>query len=139
MNDMLIESAPASGAPWPAVAQQAFAGAATQHPQLAHELQAALWQVLTETLARVGARPAGPAPAAPATPAHAATAAPGQGRLSAREREVLLRIAAGDSNKAIARAFALSPHTVKRHVANILVKLGASSRGQAAAWWRAQH
>ncbi len=57
--------------------------------------------------------------------------------LSAREREVLERIAAGDSNKLIARAFDLSPHTVKRHVANILDKLGAGSRGQAAAWFRA--
>ena len=56
--------------------------------------------------------------------------------LTARELEVLERIAAGDSNKLIARAFDLSPHTVKRHVANILDKLGASTRGQAAAWWR---
>lgn len=58
--------------------------------------------------------------------------------LSARELEVLARIAAGDSNKLIARSLLLSPHTVKRHVANILDKLGLSSRGQAAAWWRAR-
>ncbi|MFO1270339.1 MAG: helix-turn-helix transcriptional regulator [Rubrivivax sp.] len=58
------------------------------------------------------------------------------GGLSGREMEVLERIAAGDSNKLIARAFDLSPHTVKRHVANILDKLGAESRGQAAAWYR---
>ena len=43
----------------------------------------------------------------------------------------------GDSNKVIARAFDLSPHTVKRHVANILDKLALQSRGQAAAWLRA--
>lgn len=49
---------------------------------------------------------------------------------------MLARIAAGDSNKLIARAFALSPHTVKRHVANILDKLGAHTRGQAAALYR---
>jgi LuxR family maltose regulon positive regulatory protein len=59
--------------------------------------------------------------------------------LSARERDVLERIAAGDSNKLIARAFDLSPHTVKRHVANILDKLGLTSRGQAAAWYRDRH
>jgi LuxR family maltose regulon positive regulatory protein len=63
---------------------------------------------------------------------------PCAGGLSAREVEVLARIAAGDSNKLIARAFDLSPHTVKRHVANILDKLGAESRGQAAAWYRLQ-
>ena len=60
-------------------------------------------------------------------------------RLSTREAEVLARIAAGDSNKLIARAFDLSPHTVKRHVANILDKLGVQTRGQAAAWHRARH
>ena len=56
--------------------------------------------------------------------------------LTARERAVLERIAAGDSNKLIARALDISPHTVKRHVANILDKLGLSSRGQASAWLR---
>jgi len=58
--------------------------------------------------------------------------------LSDREHEVLARIAAGDSNKLIARAFDLSPHTVKRHVANILGKLGVDTRGQAAAWHRSR-
>ena len=56
--------------------------------------------------------------------------------LNPRELEVLRHIAAGDSNKLIARAFDLSPHTVKRHVANILDKLVLESRGQAAAWYR---
>jgi LuxR family maltose regulon positive regulatory protein len=55
-------------------------------------------------------------------------------RLSPREAEVLDLIAAGASNKHIARTLELSPHTVKRHVANILDKLGLTSRGQAAAW-----
>ena len=39
----------------------------------------------------------------------------------------------------VGRAFDLSPHTVKRHVANILDKLGVESRGQAAAWYRRHH
>jgi len=56
--------------------------------------------------------------------------------LTSRERAVLERIAAGDSNKLIARALDISPHTVKRHVANILDKLGLASRGQASAWLR---
>jgi LuxR family maltose regulon positive regulatory protein len=70
--------------------------------------------------------------------AAAAEAPLSAGGLSAREVEVLARIAAGDSNKLIARAFDLSPHTVKRHVANILDKLGAESRGQAGAWYLTQ-
>jgi LuxR family maltose regulon positive regulatory protein len=72
-----------------------------------------------------------PAPAPP----EAAPAQPAED-LSPRERDVLRRIAAGDSNKLIARAFDLSPHTVKRHVANILDKLEVDTRGQAAAWFR---
>ena len=59
-----------------------------------------------------------------------------RGGLSVREREVLQHIAAGDSNKVIARVLDISPHTVKRHVGNILDKLGLASRGQAAAWLR---
>jgi LuxR family transcriptional regulator, maltose regulon positive regulatory protein len=59
--------------------------------------------------------------------------------LSPREREVLERVAAGDSNKLIARALGLSTHTVKRHVANILGKLDVPSRSAAAARYRAQH
>jgi DNA-binding NarL/FixJ family response regulator len=53
--------------------------------------------------------------------------------LSAREREVLSLVAQGRTNADIAAALVLSEHTVHRHVANILAKLGASSRAAAAA------
>jgi pimeloyl-ACP methyl ester carboxylesterase/DNA-binding CsgD family transcriptional regulator len=53
--------------------------------------------------------------------------------LSPREREVLRRVAAGLSNPAIAAALGLSEHTVKRHVANILLKLALPTRAAAAA------
>jgi len=56
--------------------------------------------------------------------------------LSEREREVLAQVAAGASNKHIARDLALSLHTVKRHIANILDKLDCGSRGQAADLYR---
>ena len=55
-------------------------------------------------------------------------------RLTPREIEVLSRISAGDSNKLIARAFDLSLHTVKRHVAHILDKLDLDDR-----WARLVH
>lgn len=58
--------------------------------------------------------------------------------LSAREAEVLSLMARGMSNKLIARELDLSPHTVKRHVAHVLDKLGLASRSQAAAWFHAQ-
>lgn len=58
---------------------------------------------------------------------------PRLGLLTAREREVLAHVAAGLSNAAIAAEFGLSGHTVKRHVANILLKLDLPTRAAAAA------
>ncbi|MCT7375941.1 alpha/beta fold hydrolase [Chelativorans salis] len=55
------------------------------------------------------------------------------GKLSAREREVLALVANGLSNPAIAADLRLSEHTVKRHVANILLKLDLPTRAAAAA------
>ncbi len=53
--------------------------------------------------------------------------------LSAREREVLTLVADGLSNAAIAERLHLSDHTIKRHVANILLKLDLPTRAAAAA------
>ncbi|GMV57747.1 MAG: LuxR family transcriptional regulator [Betaproteobacteria bacterium] len=92
-------------------------------------------QTVLRAWAAALARPEAPAvaPAATTAPPPAATE-----RLTARELEVLALIARGQSNKLIARALDLSLHTVKRHVANTLGKLGVASRGQAAAWYHAQ-
>jgi pimeloyl-ACP methyl ester carboxylesterase/DNA-binding CsgD family transcriptional regulator len=54
------------------------------------------------------------------------------GVLSAREREVLGLVAEGTSNPQIAVQLGISEHTVKRHVANILLKLDLPSRAAAA-------
>ena len=53
--------------------------------------------------------------------------------LSAREREVLSLVAEGLSDGQIAVELVISPHTVHRHVANILAKLGLPTRSAAAA------
>lgn len=53
--------------------------------------------------------------------------------LTAREREVLCVLAEGLTNQQIAARLVLSEHTVHRHVANILRKLGLPSRTAAAA------
>jgi two-component system, NarL family, nitrate/nitrite response regulator NarL len=69
------------------------------------------------------------APVAQTMPREAACSAD---LLSPREREILLLIARGDSNKLIARELDIAETTVKIHVQHILRKLGLSSRVQAA-------
>ncbi|MEM7352605.1 MAG: response regulator transcription factor [Acidobacteriota bacterium] len=57
--------------------------------------------------------------------------------LTERELEVLRNIAHGYSNAVIAEALCISEKTVKRHVSNLLGKLGLAQRTQAAALaWR---
>lgn len=53
--------------------------------------------------------------------------------LTKREREVLALLANGLTNKEIAEKLTLSPATVRVYVSNILSKLGASNRTEAAA------
>lgn len=58
------------------------------------------------------------------------------GGLTDREVEVLRRVAAGASNREVARALVISEKTVSRHLANLYAKAGVSSRTAAAAWAR---
>lgn len=52
--------------------------------------------------------------------------------LSARQIEVLRHVAAGQSNKDIARSLGIAPATVKTHVAQLIAVLGATNRTEAA-------
>lgn len=155
-----LDDAAAVLSPVPAdVAMYAGLGGVLMARAVLPTLAEAPWGALlpVETVSRLGqwrdlcapsagrAAPAAPAAGGAGAPSTAAAEltlaalvapAPRRAGLSSRELEVLARMAAGDSNKLIARAFDLSPHTVKRHVANILDKIGVASRGQAAAWYR---
>jgi predicted ATPase/DNA-binding CsgD family transcriptional regulator len=83
--------------------------------------------------------PAGGSPALTVVPTltaaeayEVATAPPSS--LTRREQQVTALVARGRSNKAIAAELSISPTTVARHVANIMAKLGFSSRTQIAVW-----
>ena len=51
--------------------------------------------------------------------------------LTARERDILVLISQGLSNKRVARTLKISPETVKSHVKNIFLKLAVTSRSAA--------
>jgi DNA-binding NarL/FixJ family response regulator len=54
--------------------------------------------------------------------------------LTPREREVLVLLAQGGTNRQIGRLLGVTERTARTHVSNILGKLGLASRTQAALW-----
>jgi DNA-binding NarL/FixJ family response regulator len=58
---------------------------------------------------------------------------PHAAELTEREREVLRRIAHGQSTRQIAKGLAITPSTARTHAHNVLLKLGVHSRIQAVA------
>ena len=64
-------------------------------------------------------------PAAPPTDVH----------LTQREREILGRVAAGRTNREIARELFLSEQTIKYHLTNLYRKLGVDGRAGAVRFW----
>ena len=57
---------------------------------------------------------------------------PALASLSPRETEVLVQLARGRTNREIARTLAIAEETVKKHVSQVLAKLGVQDRTQAA-------
>ena len=50
-----------------------------------------------------------------------------------REKEILVHLAQGKTNKEISQALLLSPSTVRNHISSIFTKLNISNRSQATA------
>ena len=93
--------------------RRAAHGESVMSPQMAHKLADSL-----------RAPPKENAPVADVNP----------GKLSPREREIIVMLAHGASNKEIARVLGLSESTIKIHVQGILRKLNIAKRVQAAVY-----
>jgi ATP/maltotriose-dependent transcriptional regulator MalT len=78
--------------------------------------------------------PLGPAAAGEPAWTDPARSVQRSGPLTPREHEIVTLIAKGLTNQQIADELVISPATVARHVANILPKLGFTSRTQVASW-----
>ncbi|HEU5003272.1 MAG TPA: LuxR C-terminal-related transcriptional regulator [Actinomycetota bacterium] len=116
-----VDRLAAAGLPYAAAeARLALAGVLRQEGSADEAAREA--RLAAEAFARLGAMR--PAPEPPSS-AHAG--------LSRREMEVLRLVAEGLSDRDIAERLVISPHTVHRHVSNLLTKLGVTSRTAAAA------
>jgi non-specific serine/threonine protein kinase len=105
----------------PNAAEQAFAEGRGLRPDEAADL------------ARTALDEPDPAPP-PATSAAPRRAAVRPGGLTRREAQVADLVAAGRTNRQIARALTISEKTVEVHVHNVIAKLGAQSRTEVATW-----
>jgi DNA-binding NarL/FixJ family response regulator len=90
-------------------------------------------EVLPRGKTRLHTRVAEALAADPSLVAPASGPPPGIPGLTAREVEVLRLVAVGRSNRDIASELFISAKTASIHVSNILAKLGAASRTEAAA------
>ncbi|GAA1738390.1 helix-turn-helix transcriptional regulator [Luedemannella helvata] len=109
--------------------------AATQAVRSAHAVAARLAAapLLREVealarLARIDLKLAGPPPSG----VPRATAPADHYGLTKREREILGRVCAGETNREVARKLHIAESTVSVHVSNILIKLGVGNRTEAA-------
>ncbi|GMK41817.1 DNA-binding response regulator [Paenibacillus sp. CCS19] len=97
---------------------------------MSKELAARLLLEFTGALGQSGRASASPLGGSPKPEPR--TTAPSATPLTEREKEILERVAYGDSNREIAATLGISEHTVKNHLKNILQKLHLDNRVQLA-------
>ena len=101
-------------------------------PTLPEPVYAAAWEAGRRLASEQAAAEALAEPAAPAAKPPAATRGGQSGGLTAREREVLLLLVAGMTDRQIAETLFISHRTTQVHVAGIFSKLGVNTRTAAA-------
>jgi DNA-binding CsgD family transcriptional regulator/tetratricopeptide (TPR) repeat protein len=116
-----------------ALAESHDVAALRQALQIAEQLGALpLAALVVERLRFAGARPASPRPSRPEPTDDTGPVA--LAAFSPREREVIVLIAEGCTNREIAERLVISERTAEKHVQNVLSRLGVRSRTQVAAW-----
>ncbi len=116
-----------------ALGEAAFVAAWDAGRGLAWEAATGEALALAETLAQTATMLPDEATALPAPGAHRATRAADAFALTRREREVLVLLSQRLTDPEIAEQLFISTKTASNHVANILTKLGATNRREAAA------
>ncbi|HEU4422202.1 MAG TPA: DUF1707 domain-containing protein [Pilimelia sp.] len=111
--------------PWPREARPREPGSTDTGPADARPADARPADARAAELETAEPRPLGPPPDPVGVPAALAG-------LTEREREVLGLVGMACSNQEIARRLTISERTARTHVSNILLKLGLSSRTEAA-------
>ena len=104
--------------------------AAAQRAAGHHDAAGIQLQAAATTFRRLGAAPdlAGVERALAGEPQAASRGGGEDASLTRRERDVLVLVAAGMTDRQIAEQLVVSPHTVHRHLANIRAKLGQPTR-----------
>jgi DNA-binding CsgD family transcriptional regulator len=128
--DAAADAWEAVGQPFPAVLALVHGARAALAARATREAAARLRRA-TPLAERLGAGPLA-AQIAELTRRASADSDAGDPVLTGREREVLRLVATGRSNREIAAELVISPKTASVHVSNILAKLGAATRTEAA-------
>jgi len=122
LGDAPFEAAFAEGSALPV--EQAIADALSTGDAVPRRVPTTSNTTGTASAAAGAGPPAAPVPSSP----------PAAGPLTPRERQVAALLGRGLTNRQVADELVLSERTVEGHVANVLNRLGFSSRSQIAAW-----
>ncbi len=105
------------------------------HPPFSPGLAEKILREFSHPSWRPGSREAGASPAGTASSSHPVHLAPApEGRLSARQMQILTLVAQGQPYRQVAETIGIAERTVKYHMAEILERLHLDNRAQVIAY-----